>query len=110
MQGFLLEGCGVGEFDPKADVDDLLSMSDCAMLWGNGETSHSNPLKPGNTTQLNTLDGSTSTPIDHPVSFERTGFDLDRFFANRRLLGLLLGQDQVRVEQLERGESRVYYC
>lgn len=44
------------------------------------------------------------------VFFGRTGLDLDRLFANRRLLGLLVGQDQVRVEQLERGELRVYYC
>lgn len=40
----------------------------------------------------------------------RTGLDLDHLLANRRLLGLLVGQDQVRVEQLERGEQRVYYC
>jgi hypothetical protein len=60
----------LGRSIPSADVNDLLSMSDCAMLWGMGETSLSNSLKPGTTTQSNTLDGPTSTPIDLAFSLD----------------------------------------
>jgi hypothetical protein len=44
--------------DSKADVNDLLSMSDCAMLWGMGERSISNSLKPG------------TIPIHYPYSLD----------------------------------------
>jgi hypothetical protein len=49
-------------FNSKADVDGLLFMSDCAMLWGMFETSLSNQHEPGTITQSNTLDGYLPRP------------------------------------------------
>lgn len=100
----------LGRSIPSADVNDLLSMSDCAMLWGIGEISLSNSLKLGTITQFITLDEHLARPQStiHFLWTDRS--DLDHLLANRRLLGLLVGQDQVRVEQLERGELCAHYC
>lgn len=100
----------LGGFDSQADVNDLLSMSVCAMLWG--------WVKSRSRIHLNLELSLNSLPLtnisldpNRPYIFSgRTGLDLDHLLANRRLLGLLVGQDQVRVEQLERGELRVHYC
>jgi hypothetical protein len=49
-------------FESEADVNDLLSMSVCAMLWGMGETSLSNSLELGTITQFITLDEYLARP------------------------------------------------